>query len=205
MNSIFIEEKKAFIEAAVRAYTRGIQTGSGGNISLRIPKKKLMVVKPSGVSFIECTLDNLVVTDFDGKVIEGNLKPTREFVLHGELYKKYNNIGGIVHCHSPWSIAWSYTRKDLPVLTKHSKMKMKCAIPTIDINSPVVPKEELSKIFTLFEKQPDLSAFILVGHGIFAIGSDVLKAEHIAELVEETAHIKWLYAIGRSMNIIKEK
>ena len=78
--------EKDLIEAAARAYRRGIQTGNGGNLSARIPGKDLMVVKPSGISFIDCNESNLVVTDFDGKVVAGSGKASREALLHGVLY-----------------------------------------------------------------------------------------------------------------------
>lgn len=97
----FAEATKDLIEAAARAYRRGIQTGSGGNLSVRIPGKDWMLVKPSGISFIDCNEKNLVVTDFDGKVVAGSGKPSREALLHGVLYRHLPSIGGVVHCHSP--------------------------------------------------------------------------------------------------------
>ena len=115
--------KQDVIEAAARAYRRGIQTGSGGNLSARLPGTDLMVVKPSGFSFIECTEENLVVTDFDGKLVAGTGKPTREALLHGVLYRNLPTVKGVVHTHSPWSIAWSLSKKDLPMLTYHSQLK----------------------------------------------------------------------------------
>ena len=63
--------------ACKRAYTRGIQTGSGGNVSARVPGKDLMIVKASGSSFIDSTPDGFVITDFDGNLVEGEGKPTR--------------------------------------------------------------------------------------------------------------------------------
>ena len=73
--------------AAKRAYTRGIQTGSDGNVSARVPGKDLMIVKASGGSFADCAPDKFVITDFDGNLVEGEGKPTREALLHGLLYR----------------------------------------------------------------------------------------------------------------------
>jgi L-ribulose-5-phosphate 4-epimerase len=177
------------IIAAERAYHRGIQTGSGGNLSVRIPGKDLMLVKGSGVSFIDCTAENLIITDFSGKLVEGVGKPTREALLHGVLYKNCPQINGIVHCHSPWSIIWAQSRKALPLVTHHSKLKLAVEIPTLDIDSGVVPDSEMPGIIQLFEKEPKLAAFLLVKHGVVAVGDTVLNAEHNAELIEETAQI----------------
>jgi L-ribulose-5-phosphate 4-epimerase len=191
--------KKDLIEAATRAYRRGIQTGSGGNLSARVPGKDLMVVKPSGISFIDCNQENLVVTDFDGKVVAGSGKPSREALLHGVLYRNVPSIGGVVHCHSPWAISWSFSKKDLPLVTHHARMKFGVPIATLDIDAPVVPLEEMPKVISLFEKHPTLPAFLLVAHGVVAVGKNVLDAENVAEMVEETAQIAWLGEIGKKL------
>jgi L-ribulose-5-phosphate 4-epimerase len=193
------EVAKDLIEAAARAYRRGIQTGSGGNLSARIPDQDLMVVKPSGISFIDCNEKNLVVTDFDGKVVAGSGKPSREALLHGVLYRNVPSVGGVVHCHSPWAISWSFSKQDLPLVTHHARMKFGVPIATLDVDAPVVPLEEMPRVIGLFEKHPTLPAFLLVAHGIVAVGKNVLDAENVAEMVEETAQIAWLREIGKKV------
>jgi L-ribulose-5-phosphate 4-epimerase len=193
------EVAKDLIEAAARAYRRGIQTGSGGNLSARIPDQDLMVVKPSGISFIDCNEKNLVVTDFDGKVVAGSGKPSREALLHGVLYRHVPTIGGVVHCHSPWATSWSFSKQDLPLVTHHARMKFGVPIATLDVDAPVVPPEEMPRVIGLFEKHPTLPAFLLVAHGIVAVGKNVLDAENVAEMVEETAQIAWLREIGKKI------
>lgn len=195
--------KAQFMEAARRAYVRGIQTGNGGNISVRVPGENLMVVKPSGVSLIDCSPENLTVTDFDRKIVEGTRKPTRECVLHGELYKHFPAIGGIVHTHSPWAIAWSFTGRDLPLLTMHTRLKLGHPVPVRFFSSPQgVLLEEMPEILRLFQEKPDLTAFILGAHGVVAVGPDVLEAEHTAELIEETAQVAFLYELGTRLQFI---
>lgn len=197
--------KEQFAEAARRAYQRGIQTGNGGNISARVPGEPLMVVKPSGVSLLDCTPETVIVTDFDGNLVEGNRKPTRESLLHGELYKNLSKVGGVVHCHSPWAIAWSFTGRDLPLLTLHAQLKLGTPIPVRFFSSPKgVLKEEMPAVLGLFEAQPDLSAFIMGAHGVVAVGPDVLEAEHTAELIEETAQVAYLHALGSRLQLLPE-
>lgn len=184
-----------FLKAAKRAYASGLQTGTGGNISVRVPNCDLMAVKASGVAFDECTEDNIVVTDFSGAVVAGNLKPTQEFVLHGFLYKKYDNIGAIVHTHSPYSITWTYTRKHLPLITQHAKLKLKYEIPNLFFDSPTIPEEGMAEIYRHIDEKPGLQAFLLEGHGIVALGKNGVKACQTAELIEETAKIAYLYTV----------
>lgn len=191
--------QRDLIEAAARAYRRGIQTGNGGNLSARIPGKDLMVVKPSGVSFIDCNEKNLVVTDFDGRLVAGTGKPSREALLHGVLYRNAPAVGGVVHCHAPWAISWSFSKKDLPLATYHAQMKFGVPIATLDIDAPAVLPEDMPRVVSLFEAHPTLPAVLLVGHGIVAVGENVLEAEHVAELVEETAQIAWLQEVGKKV------
>lgn len=205
MEDLIMSIKKDVELACRRAYTRGIQTGSGGNVSARIPGTDHMVVKPSKVSLIECDPETLIITDFDGNLVEGSLPPTREAVLHGWLYKKFDRIGAVVHTHSPWAISWSFTRKDLPNITMHTQLKLGCPIPVRFFSSPKgVLKEEMPEVYALFEKEPSLAAFILGAHGVVAVGENIIEAEHTAELIEETAQVAYLHQMGSKLGMFPE-
>ena len=191
MNPDFVKAKNDFLQAARRTYESGIQTGTGGNLSVRIPGEELMIVKPSGLSYGQCTEDNLCITDFDGNLVAGTLKPTRESTLHGNLYRRYPEIGGIVHVHSPYSIVNSLYYPEIALVTKHAELKLTYPIPVVDVETQGVTPEELPKVFAAVDGHPGLSAFILKGHGTVAFDKTAVKAGQIAELVEETAIIHW--------------
>lgn len=185
------------ILAAARAYARGIQTGSGGNFSARVPGAELMIVKASGGSFMDAARNNLLVTDFDGNVVKGQGRPTREALLHGYIYKIAAAVGGVMHCHAPWSIGWASTQEPLEDVTQHTRLKFGCPIPVLDIDAPVVDAKDFPLVKRLFDENPKLPAFLLVDHGIVAVGDTIVNAEHNAELVEETAMIAFLKAVAR--------
>lgn len=187
----FLKAKDDFLNAANQTYKSGIQTGTGGNLSVRIPGTDLMIVKPSGFSYGQCNEDNITITDFEGNLQEGIYKPTRESTLHGNLYKRYPKIGGIVHTHSPYSILISLNSRQLELVTMHSALKLKRPVKIIDVTTQAVTNEELPKVFKVLDAEPETSAFILKGHGIVAIASNAVKAGQIAELIEETAMIAW--------------
>lgn len=188
----FIKAKQDFLEAAKRTYESGIQTGTGGNLSVRIPGTNLMIVKPSGYSYGQCTEEKLCITDFDGNKVEDDMpKPTRECTLHGNLYKRYPDIGGIVHTHSPYAIMNSLKYSEIELVTMHSNLKLKNAIPVVDVRTQAVTEDELPKVFEVLDNDPDRIAFVLRGHGIVAIGKTCVKAEQTAELIEETSMIHW--------------
>ncbi len=180
-----------FLKAAHRTYESGIQTGTGGNLSVRIPGYDLMIVKPSGFTYGQCSMENLCITDFDGNLVFGNFKPTQECTLHGNLYKKYSQIGGIVHTHSPYAILNSLHFEDVELVTMHSALKMKQPIPVVDVQTQAVTANELPKVFRVVDENPNILAFLLKGHGIVALGATAVKAGQTAELVEETSLINW--------------
>lgn len=180
--------------ACKRAYTRGIQTGSGGNVSARIPGKELMLVKASGSSFADSTPDGFVITDFDGNLVEGKGKPTREALLHGLIYRMCPDVNAVVHTHSPYAIAWASTGKSLPRTTWHSKLKMCADLPTLHVEAAMVRKEDFPMVEEMYRNCPDLPGFLLKDHGLVAVGADAINAEHTAELIEETAQVAVLKA-----------
>lgn len=194
------EIAKELAMAARRAYTRGIQAGSGGNVSARIPGEELMLVKSSGGSLGDCTEDFLI-TDFTGNLIQGQGKPTRESLLHGYIYRICPKVNAVVHVHAPYSIGWSQSMRDLPRTTWHAKLKICADIPVLQIPSAMVRTEDLPLIGETFQKNPELPAFILANHGIVAVGENALEAEHMAELVEETAQIAILKSIVQKLGL----
>lgn len=195
------ELREQLVLASKRAYRRGIQTGSGGNISARVPGKELMLVKASGSSFEDSTVDGFVITDFDGNLMEGTGKPTREALLHGYLYRICPQVDSVIHCHSPYCITWASTRKDLPQVTWHSQLKLCVDTPVIDVPAAVVKPEYFPLIKNAYDKHPNLPAFLLVDHGVVAVAKDPVNAEHTAELIEETAQIAFLESIAKRIEL----
>jgi L-ribulose-5-phosphate 4-epimerase len=181
--------KKELIAAAKRFYEAKFQTGNGGNLSARVPQKDCMIVKATDVSFGELDESSLVVCDFDGNVIEGTQKPSKESLLHGALYKKAPWCQAIMHCHSPWAVGWAARNSELEFATYHAGLKLKAPVRVFDTKSYAVPPECFARILSLFDEYPESRAFLLKGHGQVALGKDVRDAAFNAELVEETAQI----------------
>ncbi|MBQ5756451.1 MAG: class II aldolase/adducin family protein [Erysipelotrichaceae bacterium] len=182
------------VEACKRAYARGIQMNSGGNVSARVPGQDLMIVKASGSSFADATVDGFVITDFDGNKVSGEGKPTREALLHGLIYRLCPNVNAVVHTHAPWSIAYSSSKKPLKRITWHSQLKMNADLPTLDVPAPMVKPEYFYMVEEILKENPELPGFLLVDHGLVAMGKDAINAEHTAQLIEETAEVSILRA-----------
>jgi len=187
--------KEDMIKTALRAYQIGLQTGNGGNLSCRVPGTDTIIIKGSGLSFGECSRDNFVMVNLEGKVIDDTGKPSRELLTHLCIYKLRPDIHGIFHTHSPWSIAYANDSHEIPLVTGHAKAKLG-PIPVIrDEDHATI--DFVAAVKNLLTDKPLLGAFVQSGHGIFGLGKDIIRAEHNAELVEETAQIALLMSLRK--------
>jgi L-ribulose-5-phosphate 4-epimerase len=191
--------KQELIASAKRFYNAKFQMGNGGNVSARVPGKDLMLVKATEVSFSEMDESTLIICDFNGNIVEGTRRPSKESLLHGALYKKVPWCEAIMHCHSPWAVGWAACGKALDFATYHAELKLKAPVRIFDTRSYAVPVEYFSQILSLFDEYPETHAFLLKGHGQVALGKNVWDAAYNAELVEETAQIA---AIGKMLKSV---
>ncbi len=113
--------KQTVYEANLLLPKYGLVTFTWGNVSGIDREKGLLVIKPSGVDYDKMTADDMVVTDLDGKVVEGKLKPSSDLATHLVLVKAFPEIGGVVHTHSRWATIFAQAgRGVLPYGTTHA-------------------------------------------------------------------------------------
>ncbi len=113
--------KEDVFRANLELVRHGLVVMTWGNVSGIDRASGLMVIKPSGVSYDEMTAGDMVVTDLDGNVIEGTLKPSTDAPTHSALYKSFPAIGGVVHAHSTHATAWAQACRSIPCLgTTHA-------------------------------------------------------------------------------------
>ena len=187
--------KNELLACARRAYTLGLQTGNGGNLSARLAGTEQVVIKGSGTSFGECAVDNLVTVNLAGEIIEGRGKPSREIRTHLAIYRLRPDVHGIFHCHSPWAIAYAEDADEIQPLALHARSKLG-VIPVLKVDGHADETVERA-VEALLQSQPDLKAFVQAKHGIFGLAPTITLAEHHAELVEETAQIGWLVELKK--------
>ena len=190
--------KKELLTCARRAYTIGLQTGNGGNLSARVAGTDTVVIKGSGHSFGECSMDNLVTVNLDGEIIEGPGKPSREIKTHLAIYRLRPDVDGIFHSHSPWAIAYAEDADAIVPLALHAQSKLG-TIPILKVDGHADETVEKA-VEALLKANPDLKAFVQAKHGIFGLARTITLAEHHAELVEETAQIAWLVELKKILS-----
>lgn len=189
-------KQQTLIAIARRAFDSGLQTNAGGNLSIRLASIEGCVIKPSGIGYAECTPDNLMVIDLDGNTLLGHHKPSKDKDFHVAIYRERPDVQAIVHVHSPWATGWGAARRQIPLLTVQAIEKMG-SLPSIPLGSDG-SAQSASQIGAVF-KDRSIRAAILESHGTIGVGSTMLKALHLCEIIEETAHIATVRElVGRS-------
>lgn len=186
----FLERKNDYIKASRRAFQAGLAAGTGGNISVRLPGDR-MLVKPSGITLGEAGEENLIITDFSGNLAEGTLKPTKETLLHGELYRSYPFIGAVVHVHPVCCIAAANRFDSMELVTKQMKQIMDVPVPVCKIKNNTIDAAGMEMIHKIFRDHPKIPCFLLEEHGLVAVGKTAVDACCAAELAEENAKVFW--------------
>ena len=171
---------------AKRAFNLQMQSGTGGNISIRSDDGEHVVIKPSGVGFVECDENNLLVVDLEGNILKGDRKPSKDMPFHLGIYKVRSDVNGIVHVHSPWATGWACSGHQIPTPTVHSRDKLG-RIPVIPVGQDG-GNQNPEDIIDAY-RDPAVLAVLLENHGSVGVGKSLLAAQHIAELIEETAHV----------------
>jgi L-ribulose-5-phosphate 4-epimerase len=194
--------KEAVLEANLALPKYKLVSFTWGNVSGIIRSEGLVVIKPSGVNYSEMTIDDLVVVDLEGNVIEGHLKPSSDTPTHLVLYKNFPEIGGIVHTHSPWATIWAQSGKDIPPLGTTHADYFNGAIPcTRAMNENEIREqyevETGNLIIETFKNiNPNNIPGVLVNsHGPFAWGKDPLEALYHAVVLEEVAKMAFFTKI----------
>ena len=188
--------KEEVCAANLELVARGVVIYTWGNVSGIDRESGYFVIKPSGVDYDKLTPDDMVVMDLEGNKIEGDLKPSSDTPTHLELYKKYPDIGGIVHTHSPEAVAWAQAGRDIPLYgTTHADYflgSIPCArnLTTDEINEAYEKNTGLVIIETFENRKINpvyTPAVLCQNHGPFAWGKDAAEAVHNAVVLEEVA------------------
>lgn len=188
--------KQEVFEANLALPKYNLVTLTWGNVSGIDRESGLVVIKPSGVEYEKLRLEDLVVVDLEGNVVEGRLKPSSDTKTHLALYRAFPDIGAVVHTHSTWATIWAQSTRDLPAFgTTHADV----FYGTIPCTRNLTPEEietdyELETgnvIVETFKKRnidPNAVPAVLVnGHGPFVWGTDAKNAVENSVVLEEVA------------------
>jgi len=196
------ELRTAVLDANLELVKRGLVLYTFGNASGIDRAEGLVVIKPSGVDYDELRPEHMVVTDLDGKVVEGTLKPSSDLETHTLLYREFPAIGGVVHTHSEFATSFAQAGMAIPALgTTHADTfygPVPCTAPLTDeeIGGRYV-RETGMAIVRRFAATAERAAIdplgvpacLVAGHGPFAWGRNAQEAAHNAVVLEYIARM----------------
>ena len=188
-------------EANMQLPKLGLVLFTFGNVSAVDRSSGVFAIKPSGVPYDELSPEKMVIVDFDGKTIEGSLRPSSDTLTHAVLYRFWEKTGGIVHTHSTYATAWAQAQRDIPIFgtthADHNTVDIPCAPPMSD--DMIKGDYEYQTGFQIINcfKEKGLSyeevEMILVGnHAPFTWGKNANKAVYNSAVLESVAQMALL-------------
>ena len=191
--------KEKVLRANLDVVKHGLVVFTWGNVSGIDRSTGYVVIKPSGVSYDEMTVDDMVVVDLDGTVIEGCKKPSSDTPTHLEIYKAFPETGGIVHTHSTFATAWAQAGRDIPNIgTTHADYfcdAIPCTREMMEVEIKGAYEKETGVVIveTFRHLNPMHVPGVLVkNHGPFAWGATPADAVYHAVVLEEVAKMAFL-------------
>lgn len=175
---------ETLLSAAKELNDRGLVEGSSGNLSVRIDENHVCMT-PSSIPYDVMVLDDLVVVDLDGEVVEGDKGPTTEKALHLACYRRYPEVGGVIHSHAVFATMFAVARQPIPAAIEEVAVYIGGDVPVCEYT--MTGSDDLGD--EVASKLADRAATLLANHGMVTIGPTLDKAMHAATLVERTAQI----------------
>jgi L-ribulose-5-phosphate 4-epimerase len=190
--------REEVLEANLELVRRRLVLYTFGNASGISREQKLVVIKPSGVPYEKMKPEHLVVTDLEGRVVEGDLRPSSDLPTHLVLYQAFSGIGGVAHTHSEYATSWAQARKPVPCFGTthadyfHGPVPVTAVMQDDEISSQY-EKNTGHAIVRAFEKvnYASVPAVLVANHGPFAWGPDAAAAAHNAVILEVVARMAY--------------
>ena len=192
---------EAVLAAAKEMLRNGQVEGTSGNISGRLPDGRVCLT-PSSVAYETMTLEDLVVVDLDGAVLEGERSPTTEKDLHLAALRRYPELGAVIHTHAVHATMFALAHEPIPAVIEEVVVYVGGDVPCCEYRGTGTAElgEEVAS------RLSDRGAVLLANHGLVTCGSSPEQALHHAALVERTAQIVWgARAMGAEIHPLPDK
>lgn len=180
------EIKAEVLWVAQESLRTNLVHGTAGNFSARLPDGNV-VLTPSSLPYETMTVDDLVVTDLDGNVLEGKNNPTTEKMLHLACLSAYDDVHAVIHCHAKFCTMFALTREPIPCAIEEVEVYVGGDVPVA--NYQFTGSQELADEVSKWVA--DRAAVLMANHGLLTVGKSAKDALKIANLVELTAEIVW--------------
>jgi L-fuculose-phosphate aldolase len=180
------ETKEQVLWVAQEMLRSGLVEGTAGNLGARLPDGNV-VLTPSSLDYMEMTLDDLVVCDLDGTVVEGERGPTTEKALHLSAMRLHPEIHATMHCHAKHATMFALVREPIPAVIEEFDVFVGGDVEVAEYRT--TGTDELAD--EVAKRVADRACVLMANHGLFAVGKTPKDVLHVAALVERTAEIVW--------------
>ncbi|WP_142685014.1 L-ribulose-5-phosphate 4-epimerase [Chitinophaga polysaccharea] len=193
--------RQAAYEANMQLPALGLVIFTFGNVSAADRQLGVFAIKPSGVPYAELSPEKMVIVDFDGKTVDGQLRPSSDTLTHAVLYKHWEHIGGIVHTHSTYATAWAQSQRDIPIYgtthADHNTVDIPCAPPMSDemIAGDYEYQTGFQIMNTLAERglsYEEIEMILVGNHAPFTWAKTPAKAVYNSAVLESVAQMAYL-------------
>lgn len=199
MNPGYRDLRARAFEANLEIPRRGLAIYTFGNVSAFDPALGVLAIKPSGVAYDRLTVDDIVVVDLEGRVVEGRLRPSSDTRTHIVLYRSFPGLGGITHTHSTYATGWAQARTPIPIYGTTHADHLAEDVPCTELldDAALAGDYETAtghQIVACFrDRRPLHTPMVLVaGHGPFTWGADPEQAVYNAAVLEELAKMAFI-------------
>jgi L-fuculose-phosphate aldolase len=175
--------RKEIVETGVKMLNSKLVVGTWGNVSARILGEDLFAITPSGVDYDKMEPKDVVIMDFLGNVVDGEKKPSSEYMMHLEIYKARVDVNAIVHTHSDYCTAMAIARKPIPGAVEDLVQIVGGEVRVSEYKLPGTKELGTSVV----EALKDRSAAILANHGCVGVAKDLPEALKVVGIVEKSA------------------
>ena len=180
--------KEELVQLHLELPKNNLVAWTSGNVSQRDDETGCVVIKASGIRYEEMRPEHMVVVDMNGKVTEGNYKPSSDVYSHLYIYKHRPDVGGVVHTHSRYATAFAAVGKEIPCVLTAMADEFGGPIPCGGF--ALIGDEAIGKI--VIESIGKSPAVLLKNHGVFTIGKNALAAVKAAVMTEDVAATVWM-------------
>jgi L-ribulose-5-phosphate 4-epimerase len=186
------------LHAQLPAY--GLVVWTAGNVSARVPGQDLMVIKPSGVDYDRLTPECMVVCDLKGKVVDGDYEPSSDTEAQAYVYREMPHVGGVVHTHSPYAVAWAARAQAIPCVTTMCADEFGGDIPLGPF--AIIGDDSIGRGIVETLTGSRSPAVLMQNHGVFTIGRTAQAAVKAAVMCEDVARsVHLAYQLGELVRI----
>lgn len=191
------ETKKILLNMTHRSYEEALFAGTSGNLSVYDRKKETMIITPSSIPYETMKEEDLVLMKLSGEIIEGRHRPSSEWRMHAAVYKEREDVGAVVHTHSPYATSFAVNREPIPIILIEMIPFLGGDMLVADFAMPGTEDVGREALKVLKGR----NACLMSNHGVLAVGENLEQAHIRAIYAEDAAKI---YSLAKSNGQVKE-